>query len=681
MFIRYYLSETKAKDRVKELIEFCKRTGCEGVLFFSSSYDSMPSFIKIEEYRKYAEKLKIWVEKIKNEGLKFGINILQTLGHIYFPEEIENEFPFQRKIDINGVKSKGGVCPLDENFRKYILEVYKIFAELKPDIIYVDDDFRYIMDGIFCFCNLHIERFEKDTGIKIKREELKEEILKETLTPSFIKIKYFEILNRSLKEVAEIIEKTVHSISPDTRIGLMLQCFPQCFWGADINEIIKKLSGNRKPLCRPQLPIYREYGADLKFSVPVAFSQPMIIKNFVDKDVEIQPEIENYPYSIFSKSKQIFKFQISFCYLNGFETPLLNIFDDYGHPLNENREFIDVLEKNKKFFNRLKEIGRNTEMKGISIPYSSKTILFTKIKNKDISTLFKRFYWERIISLLGLPLSYNWENPDFCIFSGNELFGMDDKFMEKMIKKGGFLIDKDALEVLQYKGFSEITGVKFCEKIDVDDCGSIYYHRSKLNKPYEEEYFPLRFTYPDNFVKLDIFAEKYEILASVVNFENKIISPAIVMVENKYGTKFGVFSFSPSENLMPVFLNPKTQNLIRNLFSIIGKIPFYISILNSPYVIPYYFEGKEGIFILILNLSSDRIFEIIFKSSYIFVKKFYESYLLSEEGKFIELKNVKFNEKEKTVKINYPLSPFEFIIIHFKKKGGIKNGKHIFKEI
>jgi hydroxypyruvate isomerase len=86
MFIRYYLSETKAKDRVKELIEFCKRTGCEGVLFFSSSYDSMPSFIKIEEYRKYAEKLKILVEKIKNEGLKFGINILQSLGHIYFPE-------------------------------------------------------------------------------------------------------------------------------------------------------------------------------------------------------------------------------------------------------------------------------------------------------------------------------------------------------------------------------------------------------------------------------------------------------------------------------------------------------------------------------------------------------------------------------------------------------------------
>jgi len=672
MYIRYYLSETKAEDRVKDLIEFCKRTGCEGILFFSSSYNSMPSFIKIEEYRKYAEKLKIWVEEIKREGLKFGVNLLQTLGHIYFPEEIENEFPFQRKVDINGVKSKGGVCPLDENFRKYILEVYEIFAGLKPDIIYVDDDFRYIMDGIFCFCNLHIERFEKDTGIKIKREELKEEILKDTLTPSFIKIKYFEVLNRSLKEVAEIIEKTVHSISPNTRIGLMLQCFPQCFWGADINEIIKTLSGNRKPLCRPQLPMYREYGTDLKFSVPVAFSQPMIIKNLVDKDVEIQPEIENYPYSIFSKSKQIFKYQLSFCYLNGFETLLLNIFDEYGHSLNENKEFIDVLEKNKKFFNKLKEIGRNTEMKGISIPYSSSPLLFTKTKNKDISTMFKRFYWDRIISLLGLPLSYNWDEPDFCLFSGNELFGMKDELIENMMRKGGIVVDKDALETLQCKGLSEMIGVRCGRKIDVDDCGSIFYHRSILNKPYEEEYFPLRFTYPDNFVKLDIFAEKYEILASVVNFENKIISPAIVMVENKYGAKFGVFGFSPSENLMPVFLNPKTQNLIRNLFSIIGKIPFYISILNSPYVIPYYFEGKKGIFVLILNLSSDRIFEIIFKSPTIFIKKFYESYLLSEEGKFIELKNVKFNEKEKTIKINYTLPPFEFIIIHFKKKGNIK---------
>jgi len=665
MYIRYYLNETNGKERIEDLIKFCKRTGCEGILFFSSSYDSMPSFIKIDDYKRYAEKLKIWVKEIKKEGLKFGINVLQTLGHIYFPAKIENEFQFQRKVDINGIKSKGGVCPLDENFRKYIGEVYKIFAELKPDIIYVDDDFRYIMDGIFCFCKLHIIRFEKETGIKIKREELKKEILKEELTPSFIKIKYFEILNKSLKEVAEIIEKTVHSISPNTKIGLMLQDFPKCFWGAEINEILKTLSGNRKPLCRPQLTLYNEYGTNLKFSVPYAFSQPIIIRNLVEKGVEIQPEIENYPYSIFSKSKQIFKYQISFCYLNGFETLLLNIFDDYGHPLNENKEFIDVLEKNRNFFNKLKEIGKNIKIKGISIPYTPKICLF-----KNISTMFTKFHWDEIISLLGLPLSYNWKNPEFCIFSGRELFGMKEKFIEKMIKKGGVLIDKDALETLQYMGFSEIIGIKCGKKIKIDDCGSIYYHKSTLNKPYEEEFFPLRFTYPDNkFVKLDIFAKKYEILASVVNFENKIISPAIVMVENKYGAKFGVFGFSPSENLMPVFLNPKTQNLIKNLFSSIGKSPIPVSIINSPYVIPYYFESKEGIYILILNLSSDKILEINFKSPPVFIKKFYESFILSKDGKWTELKgNVKFNEKEEIIKINYDLSPFEFIIIHFKKK-------------
>jgi len=668
MFIRYYLPENK-EERLGELVEFCKKTETDGILFFTSSYDSQPSFIDIEKYRNYAKKLKKWAILIKKENLRFGINMLQTLGHIYFPKKIERKFPFQRKVDINGIESKGGCCPLDENFKKYIYEVYQVFASLKPDIIYVDDDFRYIMDGFFCFCPLHLKKYEKETGEKITREKLKEEILKETFIPSDIKKKYFEILNLSLKEVAELIEKAVHSISPETRVGLMLQTFPMCFWGTDINEIIKTLAGNRQPLCRPQLPIYKEYGFDLKLSIPLSFAQPLIIRNLINKDVEIQPEIENYPYSIFSKSKQIFKYQISFCYINGFEKPLVNIFDTYGQKFDENIEFIEVLKKNKKFFGKLKEISKNNVSKGISIIHTSKTTLFTTPQNKNLYTIFNSLCWDRIIPLLGLPISYNWNEPEFYILSGNEVLGLEKEKLEKIIKNGGVIIDKDALQILQYLGYEKKIGVKCREAVPIDDCGSIYFHKNKINGPYQDEFFPVRFaTFPKDFVNLEILSEKFETIASLVNFENKIVSPAIVITENKYGAKFGIFSFVPTENLLPVFLNPKTQVLLRNLFPEINGKSLPISITNHPYLVPYYFEGKNGIFILILNLSSDKVSNIVLNSQNIFNKKCFKPYLLLGNGKFIEFnKKVKFEKKENIIKIQYNLSPFEFLIMSFRK--------------
>lgn len=52
--LRYYIPLEKEKERLRDILDYCKKTGCEEVLLFTNSYRTMPSFIQLVEIENYS---------------------------------------------------------------------------------------------------------------------------------------------------------------------------------------------------------------------------------------------------------------------------------------------------------------------------------------------------------------------------------------------------------------------------------------------------------------------------------------------------------------------------------------------------------------------------------------------------------------------------------------------------
>jgi hypothetical protein len=141
-------------------------------MLFTGCFDSAPSFHTVEEVESHTDNiLKPAFETLKAAGLDVSLNILQTLGHLYFPDtpEYRAKFPFQERITLEG-KGSGGACPIDENLIEWVKKTYAIYARLQPEYIFVDDDFRTMMKGgLTCFCPKHLALIGEKVGHAVSR--------------------------------------------------------------------------------------------------------------------------------------------------------------------------------------------------------------------------------------------------------------------------------------------------------------------------------------------------------------------------------------------------------------------------------------------------------------------------------------------------------------------------------
>ena len=129
-----------------------------------------PPFDKISLYEEKYRRLR---DALGGADCKTGIILQATLGHGF---ELEVPHPFQKMVsreDGREWRMKNIVCPLDENFIKYLRECVRRAAALKPAVMMVDDDFRALGGRNGCLCPLHLAKIKRDSGYDLTREQLK----------------------------------------------------------------------------------------------------------------------------------------------------------------------------------------------------------------------------------------------------------------------------------------------------------------------------------------------------------------------------------------------------------------------------------------------------------------------------------------------------------------------------
>ncbi|MDD6995479.1 MAG: hypothetical protein SPH68_05885 [Candidatus Borkfalkiaceae bacterium] len=145
----FRVSTNNLKDLEQNLRKY--KNSFDEVLFFTQFTHSVK---RLEYHRESAEKIRPYLQKIKQLGIKTGINVMATIG--FFAEALDDTMQNAKPyIYWNGSAINGRICPSDKANIEFIKEQYKIYARLSPDIIYIDDD----ISSLSCACDGCLERF------------------------------------------------------------------------------------------------------------------------------------------------------------------------------------------------------------------------------------------------------------------------------------------------------------------------------------------------------------------------------------------------------------------------------------------------------------------------------------------------------------------------------------------
>ncbi len=267
--------------------------------------------------------LKDFVSFFQAEGFQVGIWVW-TLWYKGIPSEELDDLlmvNMEGKIRTTGTSlwgerldNTGFCCPASEKFLQYAGEAMADLASLEPDLIMLDDDFRfaYLDADIGCFCPSHMALYEGKLGRPVTKEEIIAGIYSDK--PNLIRGAFLDALGESLENLARVLRKGVDRVNPKIRLAL---CSVMSLWdldGTDSVRIAKLLAGNTKPLLRligaPYWAPDRAFGCRLSHVIE---SERMEYAWCAGENIELMTEGDTFPRP---------RYKVPASYLEGFDTAL-----------------------------------------------------------------------------------------------------------------------------------------------------------------------------------------------------------------------------------------------------------------------------------------------------------------------------------------------------------------------
>ena len=525
--LRIYLPPDKLEARTNDVLNYCRRTGAQEVLLFTTSYDTEPTFTSVGEIEKYLALIEPQIARLRAAGLVVSINVMQTLGHIYFPRALQKQFPFQRRVYADGQESLEGGCPLCPGLRKWAAESYAAYARVRPHVLLVDDDFRTIMQGLSCFCEPHLAAIGKIFGRPVTREEIVDALHPHDDRTQPLREAYWEATTEGFASLAGLLHDAVKKVSPATRLGVMTATWPYGSTGIDWDRTARALCGDDIPIIRPQDGTYSEC---FLHDLPRTALNADRFRASLRTEIEYWPEIENYQYGEHAKSARMTFIQMAAKILQGFDHLALNIFDFFGSPFSESERTVALIEEKRPFLDALHAaVPEGYRPAGIRIAMHPRSPIVRRLPagSRD---LHEGRQWADYLPNLGLPISHVASDWNFIL--SDDVRAFSDAELDALLKSGAVL-DLRAAEALVDRGLGDRIGVFIGEPINVDDLGYEDFHDAEFNPRYHAHQFPMRaLVHQAVWKKLGDRTGKGRAASLIRNYKQEQIAPAILLTEN-----------------------------------------------------------------------------------------------------------------------------------------------------
>lgn len=458
--LRYTLDpHTNTPQKDAALMRFVKEARIDNVAFFINPEELNNSHLTAAQTQVWLDAIKPLQAQLAKMGVTTSLNPWTTMMHSDRGQTVNPAIGFDTLVDINGKKAASIACPGDPKWRDYLAARYAQYATIHPQELWLEDDFRHYNHTplkLGCFCPRHMALYTQALGRDISRAAFVQGMLQPG-EPTPARSAYLTVARQEMIETVHEIEQAVHAVAPDTNLAQMTS-FPDwhAIEGRDWAGLFDAERGTGHPrIARPHLPAYNEI-APLKYGR--AFEDyTRTTAAYLGDQADFYPELENYMYSPFVKSRRFTQFQIETAALIGAKGILLNLFDMMGNGIDESYGYAQMLAESRDFLDKVSERRlQMSQTRGIQVLVdqdSAFTIHTTLGKNPE-ELLPKETSWAGLLSMFGFSTTITpWQpgtrlDHQMVAVSGQLLRNMDDEAIRELLGQHRVILDGESVAVI-----------------------------------------------------------------------------------------------------------------------------------------------------------------------------------------------------------------------------------------
>lgn len=596
------------EERLEKMVEFCKAACIDDVMFFINCEELNRGHLTIEETLPWLEVIRKGQELLRPMGITTSINPWTTLLHGDRGRKLGKGQDFDLMVDPYGNSATATACPLSHSWRSYISDMYALYASQKPNIVWVEDDFRLhnheplVWGG--CFCEAHLEEYSRRIGHRVKREDFLNGILEPYSPHPYRKI-WLDTSRDTMRELAELIGNSVRKGSPETRVGLMTSNpYVHCAEGRDWQGVFKGFSGDKPGFNRVHLPSYVE-------TTPQQYLRhfnrdSMLTRAMTPRSTIVMPELESFPDTRFVKSKAFTAFQLHTSSILNSDGITLNIFDMMGNGILE-EGYEDFLKDSKEFLSGIKRLGLKTERQmGIKVLVDEKSsyTLHTS-KGEAMEELYpQEYFWAELLSSYGISYTYSTDKNhknNILAVSGQYFRNLSGTELEVLFRDNFIILEGQAAATLFEMGYGQLAGIK----------NAVWHRQNTGFQAYEQVcdgnmYFGIKEArlssqcHAGDFLEIE-YVEKPLIISEIKNPYGCTVANGMSL----YKDKVLLFPYGRFTNDFSCHLNPIRQEILQKTLKDVFGIKCPVFIKNSPHSAVYEYQLDNKKALMIVNASTD----------------------------------------------------------------------------
>ena len=445
--------------------------------------DDVAVFCNVEElntgHMTEEEQETIWLRLLSDvqtalapEGVQLSVNHWHSLMHADLGKTLPQCQPFRRMVDMDGREANLCVCPMCENWQTYFAGLYARYAALSPHILWVEDDFRlHNHDPLHwggCFCRAHMREYARRAG---KPELTREEFVRGILQPGEVHLYrkiWLDVNRETMTALAERIGRAVRQVSPTVKVGLMSSVpYIHAAEGRSWYGILRGLAAGQPPVSRIHLPAYQETAPGqylLRFNMVSMHNRALL-----PPETEIYPELENYPYSLFAKSRAFTRFQLLSSLPLNLKGMTIDLFDLNGSGIVFSDGYQQMLREVKPFLSAVNAMGVLALPKRGVCVMTSEDSAYTlhTAHGADMQELYPHeVYFAGLLNAMGIAYQYCTDpavTGQVVAVSGQYFRNLTPEQITKLFERNTLLLSADAVDTLCQMGLGALAGVRSCQ--------------------------------------------------------------------------------------------------------------------------------------------------------------------------------------------------------------------------
>jgi hypothetical protein len=536
--LRLYLPYWRFEERVEEVIAWCHATQTRQVMLFTDAQFIVWNQLTLAEAQREVDTMCRAKARLAEAGIRVGIN------SSYNQQVSQRDHRGHLDYDYWATRADGtcdyrGPCLLDPKLERYLIRFYRLLAGVGADFIFVDDDHRYMLLGDRqtwgCCCDLHVHRFGEVTDQTWTRQSLQHALQHDQA----VRAAWIDFLGAQLVHLAQVIERAVHAVNPQTKVGMMIpsvHCLPPV--GHRITNVLAAFHpGPGKPLVRPCIGGYQDWQRRHLFA---GLFYPEFIQHTLGDAVEYAAEIETCPGTRLSKSMAVVRYQMTQAFLHGMNAAAISAASYVGDSPFLEEDFAPMLSANRRYFTAIRHHApRPGTRKGIQLHWEFDSAARTPGSISDPADLYwPAFTCTEILGHLGIPHTFDPSPVSGLI--GDSVRCMSADAIRNTLA-GGVLLDATAVHALHEMGYGEWTGCAVGAA--VTQCSAEVLSAPEFSGPYADCYIPIAFP-REGSVRQLAPDPACRIISHLIDHDRQPVAPGVVLYTNALGGRVAALPYA-----------------------------------------------------------------------------------------------------------------------------------------